>query len=72
MTQQHDTALPREQDMRAAERIDHEWDAALGAKDVEAAVALYAPDCPLKSPLVRHLLRSEEGVVVGRDKLGTS
>jgi hypothetical protein len=33
------------------------------------AVALYAPNCRLESPLVRHLLKSEEGVVVGRDKL---
>jgi hypothetical protein len=69
MTQQHDTALAKEQDIRAAERIYHEWDEALGAKDVEAAVALYAPDCRLESPLVRHLLKSDEGVVVGRDKL---
>src|SRR5215469_3189436 len=69
MTQQHDTALLKEQDVHAAERIYHEWDAALGAKDVEAAVALYAPDCRLESPLVRHLLKSEDGVVVGREKL---
>jgi SnoaL-like domain len=69
MTQQHHTLLPKEHDIRAAERIYHEWDAALGAKDVEAAVALYAPDCRLESPLVRHLLKSEEGVVVGREKL---
>ena len=69
MTQQHDTTLPKEQDIRAAERVYHEWDAALGAKDVEAAVALYAPDCRLESPLVRHLLKSEEGVVAGREKL---
>ena len=33
------------------------------------AVSLYAADCRLQSPLVRHLLKSEEGVVVGRDKL---
>jgi SnoaL-like protein len=64
-----DTALPAEQHIRAAERIYHEWDSALGEKDVEAAVALYAPDCRLESPLVRHLLKSEEGVVVGREKL---
>jgi hypothetical protein len=69
MNQRQNAALPQEQDIRAAERIYHEWDAALGAKDVEAAVALYAPDCRLESPLVRHLLKSEEGVVVGREKL---
>jgi hypothetical protein len=32
---------------QAAERIYHEWDAALGAKDLDAAMALYAPDCVL-------------------------
>ena len=69
MAQQHHTVLPNEQDIRSAERIYQEWDAALGAKDVEAAVALYAADCQLESPLVRHLLNSEEGVVVGREKL---
>jgi hypothetical protein len=68
MAQQHHT-LPKEQDVRSAERIYQEWDEALGAKDVEAAVALYAADCRLESPLVRHLLKSEEGVVVGREKL---
>ena len=69
MAQQHQTVLPKEQDTPAAERIYHEWDSALGAKDVEAAVALYAADCRLESPLVRHLLKSEEGIVVGREKL---
>jgi hypothetical protein len=68
MAQQHHT-LPKEQDVRSAERIYQEWDEALGAKDVEAAVALYGADCQLESPLVRHLLKSEEGVVVGREKL---
>ena len=69
MAEQGHTVPAREQDIRAAERIYQDWDAALGAKDVEAAVALYAPDCRLESPLVRHLLKSEEGVVVGREKL---
>jgi hypothetical protein len=68
MAQQHHT-LPKEQDVRSAERIYQEWDEALGAKDVEAAVALYGADCQLESPLVRYLLKSEEGVVVGREKL---
>jgi hypothetical protein len=58
-----------EKAVRAAERIYHQWDEALGAKDVEAAVALYAPDCSLESPLICHLLNSEEGVVVGRERL---
>jgi hypothetical protein len=56
--------------VRSVERIYRLWDEALGARDVEAAAALYAPDALLESPLVRHLLRSERGVVQGRDKLG--
>jgi len=36
-----------------AERVYRDWDDALGRKDVEAAIALYAPDCLLESPLVR-------------------
>jgi hypothetical protein len=31
-------------------------DAALGAKDLDASMALYQPDATLESPLVRHLL----------------
>ena len=54
---------------RDAERVYRDWDAALGRKDVEAAIALYAPDCALESPLVSHLLKSESGVVEGREKL---
>ncbi len=62
-------AAPSEQAVRAAERIYHLWDEALGAKDVDAAVALYADDVILESPLVRHLTGSAEGVVRGRDNL---
>jgi hypothetical protein len=55
--------------VHSVERIYQLWDAALGAKDVEAAVALYAEDTQLESPLVCHLLRSERGVIEGRGKL---
>ena len=55
--------------LRSIERVYRDWDAALHAKDVEAAVALYAEDVQLESPLVRHLTRSERGVVQGRDDL---
>jgi len=54
---------------REVERIYRAWDAALGAKDVDAAIALYAPDVELESPLVRHLLKSARGVVEGREAL---
>jgi ketosteroid isomerase-like protein len=54
------------------EQIEHiftAWDDALGAKDVEAALALYQPDATLESPLVCHLLGTEQGVVRGREEL---
>ena len=55
--------------LAAVERVYKLWDQALGAKDVDAALALYAPDVVLESPLVRHLTKSERGVVEGRDAL---
>ena len=42
MAQQHN-ALSKEQDIRAAQRIYQEWDEALGAKDVEAAISPSTP-----------------------------
>jgi ketosteroid isomerase-like protein len=51
------------------ESIYRQWDDALGKKDVEAALALYAPDATLESPLVSHLLRVDKGVCQGRDEL---
>lgn len=54
------------------EQIQHiftAWDEALGAKDVDAAIALYRPDATLESPLVCHLLGTDEGVVRGREAL---
>jgi hypothetical protein len=69
MTEARNAGLADAQAVRLAERIYHAWDEALGRKDVEAAVALYAPDCRLESPLVRHLLQAEEGVVTGRENL---
>jgi hypothetical protein len=50
-------------------RIYHEWDDALGKKDVEAALKLYAPDATLESPLVSHLLGVDKGIRHGRDEL---
>ena len=55
--------------VRSIERVYRDWDAALHAKDVEAAVALYAEDVQLESPLVRHLTGSQRGIVQGRDDL---
>jgi ketosteroid isomerase-like protein len=54
---------------RAVEDVYRAWDEALGAKDLDAAMALYAPDATLESPLVRHHLGADHGVVDGRDAL---
>ena len=56
----------------SAEQIEHvftAWDDALGAKDVDAAIALYQPDATLESPLICHLLGTNQGVVHGREDL---
>jgi hypothetical protein len=62
--------LSDNQELReAAERIYREWDQALAAKSVEDALALYAPDATIESPLVCYLLRSERGIVRGHDEM---
>ncbi len=61
-------AIPITVDPRIAHVFDA-WDEALGAKDLDAAIALYHDDATLESPLVRHLLGSERGVVEGREAL---
>jgi hypothetical protein len=57
--------------IRSVERVYELWDAALGAKDVEAAVALYAEDTRLESPLVRHLLVRSAAPSKGATSYGT-
>jgi ketosteroid isomerase-like protein len=53
----------------AIERVFRAWDEALGAKDLDASMALYHPDATLESPLVRHLLGTEQGIIRGRENL---
>ena len=60
---------PLDSRTRAIEHIFEAWDAALGAKDLDASMALYQPDATLESPLVRQLLGVDEGIVRGRDGL---
>jgi SnoaL-like domain len=55
--------------VRRAEQVSHDWDEALGAEDVDRALALYAPDATLESPLVRYHLGIVDGVVRGHDDL---
>jgi hypothetical protein len=53
----------------AVEKVYQAWDEALGKKDLDGAMALYAPDCTLESPLVRHILGGDQGIVQGRENL---
>jgi hypothetical protein len=53
----------------AIDRIFHAWDDAFGRKNVDDAWGLYALDATLESPLVRHLLGTESGVVKGTRRL---
>jgi len=56
-------------DNREIEQIYQRWDNALGKKDLEAALVLYADDASIESPLVQHLLKTNRGVVQGKDNL---
>lgn len=51
------------------ERMYFLWDDALSRNDAKALLALYAPDAVFESPLVRHLLDTERGVLRGHDEL---
>jgi hypothetical protein len=53
----------------AVERIYKAWDEALGTKDLDAVLALYAPDATIESPLVAHLLGVESGICQGHVEL---
>jgi hypothetical protein len=52
-----------------AERIYRLWDDALGKKDLEASLSLYAQDASIESPLVQHLMKTKQGIVQGKDNL---
>jgi hypothetical protein len=57
--------------MQDVERIYKLWDDALGRKDLEAALSLYAEDASIESPLVCHLMKTSEGSVQGKAALRT-
>jgi hypothetical protein len=52
-----------------AEKIYHDWAEAVATHDVDALTALYDADAILESPLVNTLLKSESGVVKGKEAL---
>jgi hypothetical protein len=51
------------------ERIYHKWDEAWSNDDLDAMIALYAPDAVLESPLVPYLLKTKSGVCHGREEI---
>ena len=55
--------------MDPIERIYREWDARNQSRDVEGIVALYARDAVFESPLVRPLMKTDRGMLHGRDEL---
>ena len=60
------TGTTARQDM---ERIYRAWDDALGKRDLEASLSLYADDASIESPLVQHLLQQRDGFVQGKQNL---
>lgn len=59
----------QQQNRDAVKHIFHAWDEALGARNLDASMALYHENATLESPLVRHLLGAENGVIQGRANL---
>ena len=51
------------------EAIYQAWAKAFADKDLEGVLALYTSDATLESPLVNNLLKTERGVVEGRENL---
>jgi ketosteroid isomerase-like protein len=62
------TPVEDEQDA-SVEQFVRAFDDAWSRNDVEAAVALFAPDATVESPLVMRLLHREEGICRGRDEI---
>jgi ketosteroid isomerase-like protein len=69
MDMKNPATAPNQDAIDAAERIYKAWDDALGRKDLDAAMRLYSEDATLESPLVRHILGIDQGVVHGRHDL---
>src|SRR5580704_11216604 len=61
--------MSNETSQNDVERICRLWDDALGNKDLEASLSLYAEDASIESPLVQHLLNTGEGIVRGKENL---
>jgi predicted SnoaL-like aldol condensation-catalyzing enzyme len=63
------TAMTTQTPRQDIERIYRAWDEALGKRDLEASLSLYADDASIESPLVQHLLKQRDGIVQGKENL---
>jgi ketosteroid isomerase-like protein len=61
--------LERCDEVAGVEQVVRDFDAAWAKNDVEAVVALFAPDATLESPLVPVILKRAEGVLRGGDEI---
>jgi hypothetical protein len=64
-----ETAMTGVTNQRDAEQVYRLWDDALGKKDLEASLSLYTDDASIESPLVAHLMKTNQGIVRGKDDL---
>jgi ketosteroid isomerase-like protein len=62
-------ALNPERSNKTVDHVYHAWDRALAANDVEALLALYAEDATIESPLIPHLMGTEQGVCRGHKEM---
>jgi hypothetical protein len=63
------TANVAPETLKQIARLHEAWNETLDRKDVDAAAKLYSPDTVLESPLVRHIRKSERGIIEGREDL---
>ncbi len=59
----------KDEKMVHADRIYHEWDAALSENNVEALLVLYHKDAILESPIIPHLMKIERGICQGHNEI---
>jgi hypothetical protein len=61
--------IMRDEQSSAAEQFIRTFDAVWSNSDVEGAVALFAEDATLETPLIQRLLHRKEGVLHGRGEI---
>ena len=59
----------KDEDVSPVERVIRELEAASARNDVEALVALFAPDATIESPIVSRVFDRKDGVARGHDEI---